>query len=123
MARHEQLERLLEDLAKSPGVLGAAILSRDGLSVKAVGHQELARETFSAMSATIYGAAEIALGELDSTHLRHIIAQTDRVKVIMLGATTDLLLVIYAQADAALEPLLQRAVAAAGTVAPVIIEG
>lgn len=115
--RQERLEALLGDLSKQPGVLGAALVSRDGLSVKAVGKQELHRETFSAMSATVMGAAEIAFSELAPDKLRRLVAETDRGKIVILGATPDLLLIVYTQADASLPDLVARAEAAALQVA------
>lgn len=118
--RQERLEQLLADVARRPGVLGAALVSRDGLPVRIVGKQELSRETFSAMSATLMGAAEIALGELDPSKLRRVIAQTDRVKFVILGATPALLLVVYASADAAMDDIVAAAEQAAGHVASVV---
>lgn len=118
--RHERLNRLLDELAAQPGVRGAALVSRDGLGVKSVGAQELARETFSAMSATLMGAAEIAMGEIDPSRMRFVVAQTDRGKAVVIPATPDLLLVVYADANAPLEALVSRAQAAAGSVATVV---
>lgn len=118
--RQDRLERLLEELAHKPGVMGAALLSRDGLCVRAVGRHDLNRETFSAMSATLFGASEIALAELDPSRVRFVMAQTETVKMILLGATADLLLAVYASADAALDGILTASQAAAGSVAAVV---
>jgi len=118
--RQERLEQLLHELSKQPGVLGAALVSRDGLSVKATGKQELHRETFSAMSATVMGAAEIALSELAPDRLRRLVAETDRGKLVIMGATADLLLIVYARADAAIGDLVARAETAAASVASLV---
>ena len=118
--RQERLEQLLQELSKQPGVLGAALVSRDGLSVRAQGRQELHRETFSAMSATVMGAAEIAFAELSPDRMKRLIAETSNAKLLILGATPDLLLIVYAQADSALADLVPRAEAAAATVANLV---
>lgn len=118
--RQERLERLLEELARKPGVMGAALLSRDGLSIRAVGRHDLNRETFSAMAATLMGASEIALAELDPSRVRFVMAQTERTKVILVGATPDLLLAVYANADAALDGIITASQDAAGSVAAVV---
>lgn len=118
--RHDRLEALLGDLVKQAGVRGAALVSRDGLSVKTAGRQELNRETFSAMSATLMGAAEIALSEVDGGKPRSIVCHTDRVKLILVGATSDLLLVVYADADAALEGLVPRIELAASSISAIV---
>jgi predicted regulator of Ras-like GTPase activity (Roadblock/LC7/MglB family) len=120
MARQERLEQLLHELAKGPGILGAALVSRDGMSVRTTGRPELSRETFSAMSATLVGAAEIALGDLDPAKLDHVLVETHAAKLLLLGATSDLLLVVYAKRDAPLDSILERARAAAGSVAAMI---
>jgi len=91
--KHEKVVRLLEDLVAAGVSLGAAVVSRDGITVKAVGKLELGRETFSAMTATIMGAAEIAVREVDAGRLRSLVTVNERSKIIIVGATTDLLLV------------------------------
>ena len=118
--KQARLESLLEQLAKEPGVLGAALVSRDGLAVRASGKLALSRETFSAMTATFMGAAEIALAELDGGRMQNIVASTDRVKLIVLGATRDLLLVVCTQTDVSHEQILPRVEAAAQNLATVV---
>jgi predicted regulator of Ras-like GTPase activity (Roadblock/LC7/MglB family) len=117
--RRELLERLLHELAKHPGVLGAALVSRDGLAVQAAGRPELHRETFSAMSATVMGAAEIAFSQLSADRLRRLVAETDSGRLLILGATPDLLLLVYARPDVPIAELVPRAEAAAASVASV----
>lgn len=121
--RQQRLEALLRELVKEPGVLGAALVSRDGLAVRASGKLLLSRETFAAMTATVMGAAEIALTELDGGRMHHMIAVTDRIKLIVVGASRDLLLVTCMQADAPHEGLLPRLESAAQNVAMVLSGG
>jgi predicted regulator of Ras-like GTPase activity (Roadblock/LC7/MglB family) len=118
--RQERLDQLLGELGKVHGVQGASLVSRDGLTVRSVGKHELSRETFSAMSATLMGAAEIALGELDATRARYVVAQTQRLRMIVLGATPDLLLVVLVSADVKLEDIVPRAESAAASVATLV---
>lgn len=123
MDRQQRLEGLLQELTKEPGVLGASLVSRDGLAVRSSGKLMLSRETFAAMTATFMGAAEIALAELDGGRMHHMIAVTDRVKLIVVGASRDLLLVVCTQADAPHDRLLPRLEAAAQNVAMVLSGG
>lgn len=104
----QELGKLLDDLLTQDGMVGAALISRDGLTVKAVGRPEMHRETFSAMTATLMGAAEIALGEFDGGKARTIVASTDRVQMVLMGASRDLLLVAAVRPDAAVDKLLPR---------------
>lgn len=123
MDRQQRLDAIFAELAKEPGVLGVALVSRDGLPIRATGRLALSRETFSAMVATAMGAAEIALSELDGGKTQHLVAVTDRVKLVVLGVSRELLLVVSAQADAPHERLLPRLDAAAQTVALVASGG
>lgn len=123
MERQQRLEGLLQELGKEPNVLGSALVSRDGLAVRSSGKLMLSRETFAAMTATFMGAAEIALAELDGGRMHHMVAVTDRVKLIVVGASRDLLLVVCTQADAPHDRLLPRLEAAAQNVAMVLSGG
>lgn len=123
MDRQKRLEALLEELTRERGVLGAAIVSRDGLCLRAGGRIEMGRETFSAMSATVMGAAEIALAEVDAGKSQHLVATTDRLRLLIVGATRDLLLVATTQLDVPQEAFLQRLQAAAQNVALVASGG
>jgi predicted regulator of Ras-like GTPase activity (Roadblock/LC7/MglB family) len=123
MDSHQRLEALLEELASEKGVLGAALISRDGLAVRASGKLAQSRETFSAMTATVMGAAEIAIAELDGGKAHHLIVTTDRLKLIIVGATRDLLLVTATQADSAHDKLIPRLESAAQNVALVVSGG
>lgn len=120
MDRASRLDAILGDLMKLEGALGAALVSRDGLCVRSTGRAELSRETFSAMSATVMGAAEIALRELDGGPTRCVVASTERVKVLVLGATREMLVVAYATAESPLVPLQSAAEQAAREVGKVL---
>jgi predicted regulator of Ras-like GTPase activity (Roadblock/LC7/MglB family) len=91
--------------------------------VRASGRLANSRETFSAMTATVMGAAEIAIGELDGGRTHHLIATTDRIKLIIVGATRELLLVAATQADMPHDKLLPRLEAAAQNVALAVSGG
>jgi predicted regulator of Ras-like GTPase activity (Roadblock/LC7/MglB family) len=121
--RRSRIEHALQELAKHPGVLGAALVSRDGICLQSVGKQELRRETFCAMSATLMGAAEIALAEVDPSRAMHVVAETQTTKIVVLGATPDLLLVAEARVDADLASMLDRTRATAATIASAAGEG
>lgn len=123
MDRQKRLEDALAAVSALEGVLGAAIVSRDGLCVKAMGKLNLDRETFSAMSATVMGAAEIALGDVEGGHARSVVAATENAKMVLVGATRELLLIAYARADAPDAGLLRRMEDAAANVAAAVSGG
>lgn len=123
MDRQKRLEDALADVSAQDGVLGAAIVSRDGLCVKSMGRLNLDRETFSAMSATVMGAAEIALGDVEGGRARSVVAATDKAKMVVVGATPELLLIAYARADAQDAGLIRRMQDAAANVAAAVSGG
>lgn len=123
MDSQARIDALLDELVKEKGVLGVSLVSRDGLAVRGAGRFELRRETFSAMTATVLGAAEIAIAELDGGKCHHLVAQTDRLKLIIVGSTRDLLLVAATDLDTPHERLLPRLEAAAQNVALAVAGG
>ncbi len=118
-----RVDALLAELTRGEGFLGAALVSRDGLCVRSAGRTELSRETFSAMSATVMGAAEIALRELDGGATRSIVASTEKVLIVVVGATREMLLVASARTDAALPAVIARVEEAAKGVGKVLAGG
>lgn len=113
--KQQRLQGTLGDLVAQAGVLGAALVSRDGIRVMDQWKKELwNKETFSAMSATLMGAAEIALAELGAVKTGRVIAETNKMKMLVVGATDDLLLVVLAEAEMPLERLLRVAEGSAG---------
>lgn len=123
MDAQRRLETLLDELSRERGVLGVSLVSRDGLPVRGAGKLEKSRETFSAMTATFMGAAEIAIGELNGGKTHHLIVVTDRLKLIVVGATRDLLLVAATEADTPHDKLLARLETAAQSVALAVSGG
>jgi predicted regulator of Ras-like GTPase activity (Roadblock/LC7/MglB family) len=118
-----RVDALLGHLVQAEGILGAALVSRDGLCVRSAGRTELSRETFSAMSATVMGAAEIALRELDGGATRSIVASTEKVMIVIVGATREMLLVASAQADAPIASVVARVEETARGVGKVLAGG
>ena len=123
MDHASRVDALLAGLAQNEGILGAALVSRDGLCVRSAGRTELSRETFSAMSATIMGATEIALRELDGGATRSIVASTGKVMIVIVGATREMLLVASAGADAPIAETIARVEETARGVAKVLAGG
>ncbi|MEA3201326.1 MAG: Roadblock/LC7 domain [Thermoplasmata archaeon] len=120
MDHASRVDVALADLLKHEGLTGASLISRDGLCVRAAGRSEVSRETFSAMSATLMGAAEIALRELDNAPARSIVAATPSACIIIVGASREMLLVASARADVPLAPLVARVEEAARGLAKIL---
>lgn len=120
MSAQQEVQRLLDDILQEHGILGAALISRDGLTITAVGRPEMQRETFSAMAATLLGAAEIALTEFGAGKTDCVTATTGRARMILIGASRDMLLVAMADRETPADALVKRMEEAARAIAAAV---
>lgn len=121
-SKQERLQSRLKELVAGAGVLGAALVSRDGIRMMDHWKREMwNKETFSAMSATLMGAAEVALSELGGVRTQRVIAETNKMKLVVVGATDELVLVALGEADLPLERLLPQVEAAANDVTKIVL--
>lgn len=104
----ERIRAELDKLCGRNGVLGAFLVSRDGISVVDVSHRPVNQEMVAAMSAMMMGAAETAVAEVGDLPPRHLVVETDDAKLLVLGATPDLLLAILGDSNADVPGILQR---------------
>jgi predicted regulator of Ras-like GTPase activity (Roadblock/LC7/MglB family) len=119
--KQQRLLAALRELAAQPCVLGATLVSRDGIRVMDAWTREIwNKETFSAMSATLMGAAEIALSELGGVRTRRVVAETNKTKLIVVGCTDELVLVALADEGLPLERMLPLVEAAAERVTKIV---
>jgi hypothetical protein len=109
----QEMQTRLERVMQADGVQGIVLVSRDGIPVVEVLKRPLNQEMFAAMSAMMMGAAETAVAELGEKAPHHLIIETEGTKILIRGATDDLLLVVLGAPDmdaAALKPHLETAV-------------
>ncbi len=97
--RQQQIEQRLESiLDEREGLLGMALVSRDGIPVLSRFTRQFDQQAFSilvesAMVATLTGAAEDAMDELEGGPVRRVSVETDELRMVVVGANADLLLV------------------------------
>lgn len=103
-------------------MIGATLMTRDGLCVVNRSTHQFSPETFSAMSATLMSAAETALYELGGGKRVRVIAETDRRKMIAVGASDEFLLVAMTEANVKLQDALLSVEQTVSELKP-IIEG
>lgn len=111
--RQQKMRSLLDGLSKQKGVLGATLITRDGLCVMNSDNAVVAPETFSAMTAALMGAAETAFYELGGANQLRITAESDKAKMVAMGASEELLLVVIGNGSSSGPELLRHAEAAA----------
>jgi predicted regulator of Ras-like GTPase activity (Roadblock/LC7/MglB family) len=101
------IETVLGDLKKISGVEACAVTSRDGLLIRAILQEEgQSSDSFVAMSATIFGAAETATTVLGKSIPNRVIAESDHGYLIAVGAGSKALIIVLVSLDAELGLLL-----------------
>lgn len=120
--KQARLQARIRDLVANGGFLGAALVSRDGTRMMDHWKREMwNKETFAAMSATLMGAAEVALSELGGVRTQRVIAETNKMKLVVVGASDELVLVALGEADLSLDKFLPLAEAAANDVTKLVL--
>jgi predicted regulator of Ras-like GTPase activity (Roadblock/LC7/MglB family) len=101
------IETVLGDMKKFSGVEACAVASRDGLLIRAIHQEEGQRsDSFAAMSATMFGAAETATTVLGKGIPNRVIAESDHRWLIAVGAGSKALIIVLVSLDAELGLLL-----------------
>jgi hypothetical protein len=98
----EILEKILRDLKSVGDIEVSAVVSRDGLLMASNIPQDVQGETFAAMSATMLGAAETAVSELQKGKPDKVIVESKEGKIIAKGAGPKALLVAMTDPSAGL---------------------
>lgn len=106
--RQQALRGVLEQIAADPQAIGAALVSRDGIPILDHFKRPFHKETFSAMSATLLGAAEVALAEVRAGPPLRIVAEAADIKMVIVGIKPDFILVVLAETSAPLDRILSR---------------
>ena len=105
-SKRDILLRLLKGLGSIGNMEGSAIVTRDGLLIASDLSTDIDAETFAAMSATMIGAAETAVGELKKGDVERVIVEGRGVKIITKGAGPNAVLVSMVSHDANLGLIL-----------------
>src|SRR5688500_6581685 len=121
--RHQKIRAVLEHVVKDKNIVGATLITRDGLCVVNGDEKILSPETFSAMTAALMGAAETAFFELGGANHVRVTAETEGRKMVALGANEELLLVIVGNGTSSGTALMQLAEATAAQLRTILAGG
>jgi predicted regulator of Ras-like GTPase activity (Roadblock/LC7/MglB family) len=117
--KKEKLVKILEGLKDIGGIIGSAVISKDGLAIASdIGEQDI--DTFAAMSAAMEGAAETAVSELKQGELKQIIIDADEGKIITISTGEEAILVILAKRSINLGLVLLEIGRTAGKIADIL---
>ncbi len=98
MTKKDKLSNILKNINSMGGVEGSAVVTRDGLLIESDISSNVDSETFAAMSATMFGAAETALMELDKGMVDNVMIESKEAKVMVTGAGSNAILVLMVSA-------------------------
>ena len=93
MSSKKELMTVLDKLMETNNILGCAVITRDGLLIAQKLIDNIDAETFAAMSATTFGAAETAISELNKGEVDRVIIESNQSKIISVGAGPHAVLV------------------------------
>lgn len=106
LTKKEQLENILLELNSLGGIEGSAIIAKDGLIVVSELNEDLNSESFAAMSATMFGAAETALQEIRRGQLTRVVSVSDQGQLVAMNAYEDGILVVLTSPTASLDAVI-----------------
>ncbi len=98
----------MKELENVGDIDGAAITTRDGLLVASRLPRDVNAETFAAMSATMYGAAETAVSELRKGTVKRVISEAEDCKLVAVDAGPTAALVALVRPEANLGLVLME---------------
>jgi len=107
-SKKDALMSLLTELENVGDIDGAAITTRDGLLVAAKLPNDVNAETFAAMSATMFGAAETAVSELKKGKVRRVISEAEDCKLVAVDAGPSAAVVALVRPEANLGLVLME---------------
>jgi len=107
-SKKEELSELLVNLKDVGDIDGAAIATRDGLLIASELPKDVNSQTFAAMSATMFGAAETAISELKKGKVRRVISEAETCKLVAVDAGPSATLIALVKPDANLGLILME---------------
>ncbi|RLI87170.1 MAG: hypothetical protein DRO76_02745 [Candidatus Altiarchaeales archaeon] len=112
-SKKEELSDVLKELTDVGDVDGAAVITKDGLLVSSKLPRDVDAETFAAMSATMFGAAETAVLELKKGSVKRVISEAQDCKLVAADAGPSAVVVALVRAEANIGLVLVEIIKAA----------
>jgi len=117
ISKKQSFENLLRNLEISvKDIRGLAIITKNGLPVAVKLPRDVDIETFSGMSAAMYGAAETTMMELRGGHMYWVYTETEDCTLVVIDAGPSALLVSLVRSGANIGLVLMRLKIAANDV-------
>jgi predicted regulator of Ras-like GTPase activity (Roadblock/LC7/MglB family) len=97
-----QVNSILSDMMRAGGIRAAAVVSREGILIASELPAGVHAETFAAMAAIMFSAAETAAMQMNDAIPDRLIVETDEGKLVVAGAGDRMMLVTLIEAKAGL---------------------
>ena len=119
-SKKEELSEVLRTLKDVGDIDGAAIATRDGLLIASELPSDVNAQTFAAMSATMFGAAETAISELKKGKVRKVISEAEDCKLVAVDAGPSATVVALVKPNANLGLILMEIIKTANMTKEII---
>jgi len=89
------IDRLNEELQKlefTSGIIGTALVQKNGLLITSRLPRDIDERKFGAMAATIHGAFETAIKHIDKENINHITIELEGYQLIVMGVKNLILI-------------------------------
>ncbi len=103
-----KLTQILSKLTSAADVLGAAVITKDGLLIASELSESTSGEAIAATAAAMQGAAETAVTELEDSSPERIIIESKKTKLITMEAGKQAILACIVNAKANLGLILMQ---------------
>ncbi len=103
-----KLTQILSKLTSAADVLGAAVITKDGLLIASELSESTSGEAIAATAAAMQGAAETAVTELEDASPERIIIESKKTKLITIEAGEQAILACIVNAKAKLGLILMQ---------------
>jgi predicted regulator of Ras-like GTPase activity (Roadblock/LC7/MglB family) len=102
----DRVNDVLSDMRRANGVRAAAVVSREGILIASDLPPEVHAETFAAMAAIMFSAAETAALEMNESTPDRLIVETDEGRLVIAGAGERIMLITLTDTKAGLGQLI-----------------
>ena len=89
----ERIERELTKLNNRSGIIGTAIVNRNGLLFTSQLPRDIESRKFAAMAATMFGAIEVSAGVIGKNKINNLTVELNDCQIIMLDLNEQLIVI------------------------------
>lgn len=89
----QSIDKELEKLENIGGIIGTAIVKRNGLLISSKLPRDIDERKFGAMAATMYEAIEAAVSTLEKNQISHLTVEFNEYQLIIVAVDDNIILV------------------------------